>query len=253
MNLLVLLMPVLGLAALAAFIWLVVVAFQRSAMWGVLVLLFSPITAIVFAVMYWDDSKKPFLAYVGSCAAWIAAFTIVAVSVTAPMVKMAQEMGEVTSEQAAAFIQEQNAASQEGSTPPSTDNEDEMRQMLRQITQQANADAEASSTVPTYKLGATGSSGSTGKTTKATVETEPTKKTTARRAVRDLIHVWEIGNHVGERVRVTTTDGNEFVGVFRGQTGSELRFEKRLTSGTIDVFVDRSEVSSLHRVRRSRT
>ena len=41
-------------------IWLLVVAFQQSLGWGLGCLLL-PIVSIVFAIMYWDDAKVPFL------------------------------------------------------------------------------------------------------------------------------------------------------------------------------------------------
>ena len=49
-------------AALAVIggIWLLVVAFQESALWGVGCLLFSPIS-IVFVIMHWEEASKPFL------------------------------------------------------------------------------------------------------------------------------------------------------------------------------------------------
>ena len=74
MRLLSLLLPLISLVCFAAFIWLVVVAFKRSPLWGVLVFLFSPITAIIFAIQNWQESKKPFLVYIGSCAAMFAVF-----------------------------------------------------------------------------------------------------------------------------------------------------------------------------------
>ena len=49
-----------GLIAFAANIWLLIVAFQRSVLWG-LAVFFIPFAALVFAVMYWQDAKKPFL------------------------------------------------------------------------------------------------------------------------------------------------------------------------------------------------
>lgn len=48
---------------LAAFIWLVITGFKRSVLWGILVFLFSPLAALIFAVTNWFDAKKPFLAY----------------------------------------------------------------------------------------------------------------------------------------------------------------------------------------------
>jgi len=49
---------------LLGFFWLTIVAFQRSMLWGGLVLLFSPISAIVFALTNWFNAGKAFLVYI---------------------------------------------------------------------------------------------------------------------------------------------------------------------------------------------
>lgn len=52
----------LALVSFVGSIWLVVVAFRKGGMlWGFLTLL-VPFANIVFAVKYWDDARKPFLA-----------------------------------------------------------------------------------------------------------------------------------------------------------------------------------------------
>ena len=53
------------LVATASFIWLAIVAFQKHILWG-LAVLFLPFAAIVFAIMNWHESRKPFLINVGS-------------------------------------------------------------------------------------------------------------------------------------------------------------------------------------------
>ncbi len=58
----------LSLAWLLASIWLVVVAFKRSAAWGLVVLL-VPFAAVAFAVRHWQSARKPFLASLGAAAA----------------------------------------------------------------------------------------------------------------------------------------------------------------------------------------
>ncbi len=54
----------LVLVALVAFIWLVVLAFQKRIWWGVGVLFLSPMTATMYAIKYWKEVKRPFLVYV---------------------------------------------------------------------------------------------------------------------------------------------------------------------------------------------
>ncbi len=41
-------------------LWLVVVAFQEGALWG-LGCVFIPFVGLVFAVLHWEDAARPFL------------------------------------------------------------------------------------------------------------------------------------------------------------------------------------------------
>ena len=50
-----------GLAvAVVGSLWLIVVAFQESALWGIGVLV-VPFVSLVFTVMHWKVAKRPFL------------------------------------------------------------------------------------------------------------------------------------------------------------------------------------------------
>jgi type IV secretory pathway VirB10-like protein len=66
MNMYITVLTLAWLINLIGFLWLVVVGFKRSVVWGVLVFLFSPISAIVFAVTNWFDARKAFLVYLVS-------------------------------------------------------------------------------------------------------------------------------------------------------------------------------------------
>jgi hypothetical protein len=57
-------------------LWLIVAAFTRSVMWGVLVLLFSPITAIAFGFAYFREVKLPFLLYLTTAVLAIITFVM---------------------------------------------------------------------------------------------------------------------------------------------------------------------------------
>lgn len=63
MNSLLLIAQLFGLTTTIALIWLVVRAFKRHMGWGFAVLLLSPFAAAFFGIKYWEDEKKPFLAY----------------------------------------------------------------------------------------------------------------------------------------------------------------------------------------------
>ncbi len=55
----------LGLViAVVGGIWMLVLAFQESVLWG-LGCLFVPFVSLVFAIMHWDRAKIPFLIQVG--------------------------------------------------------------------------------------------------------------------------------------------------------------------------------------------
>ena len=51
-------------------IWLLVLSFRTSVLWGLAVLLL-PFAVVVFAIKYWDECKKPFLAYIGGTVATV--------------------------------------------------------------------------------------------------------------------------------------------------------------------------------------
>ncbi|MBI3563384.1 MAG: hypothetical protein HY080_16895 [Gammaproteobacteria bacterium] len=51
-------------ASMVFFIWLVIAAFTRSIVWGLIVLIFSPFAALAFGVAYFRDVKLPLLLYI---------------------------------------------------------------------------------------------------------------------------------------------------------------------------------------------
>ncbi|MEQ9497006.1 MAG: hypothetical protein RIT81_09105 [Deltaproteobacteria bacterium] len=53
------------LVAMGAQLWLYVLAFQESVLWGIGSIM-VPFVSLVFAIMFWDVTKKPFLISLGS-------------------------------------------------------------------------------------------------------------------------------------------------------------------------------------------
>jgi hypothetical protein len=106
MALTMLLFVVGGLIGLAAWIWLVVVAFRVSTGWGVVILLLSWtwVPVIIFAVQHWDMAKRPVLLTVASVvvtvAASLVAFLVVGVELGSAMLAgdatTAPEAGDAT-------------------------------------------------------------------------------------------------------------------------------------------------------------
>jgi hypothetical protein len=52
------------LAAMIGGIWIIVIAFQDSVLWGLGSLLI-PLVALVFVIQHWEETKKPFLIEIG--------------------------------------------------------------------------------------------------------------------------------------------------------------------------------------------
>ena len=70
----IVLLIISGLVLLVANIWLIIIAFQRTVLWGLAVLL-VPFAALVFVIMYWHEAKKPFLiSLAASIVMWISVF-----------------------------------------------------------------------------------------------------------------------------------------------------------------------------------
>jgi hypothetical protein len=256
MQALSILLPLISLVGFAAFIWLVVVAFKRSAMWGVLVLLLSPITAIIFAIQNWQESKKPFLVYIGSTAATVAIFFIFLFYLGAPMVKMAQQMndGELTQEEGGA-IMEEHMDRMENSGLLSAKEKTQLREMRQmQVTQDDTAEAdEGSSTLqaalaraeePPRENTTQGTSASGA----ATPESGSVTTTRVSRS-RETVSLRNIGNYVGEKFRVITDEGVEIQGYFMGQKDGEYHFTKRVAAGTIDLYLNRDEIRSIEKMK----
>jgi hypothetical protein len=104
----------LGLISLVSFIWLLIVTFKQSVLWGFLVLLFSPISAIAFSVYHWDVAKKAFLVYLTTnIIFFVMVFNAFSNMGGMEMIATTQEAaeqlekGEITEEEAAKRVAEQ--------------------------------------------------------------------------------------------------------------------------------------------------
>jgi hypothetical protein len=235
MQFLGILMPVLGLVVFAAYVWLLVVAFKESALWGVLVLLFSPITAIIFAIKYWDQAKKPFLVYVGSGAASLAIVFMMFAMVGGQMMQMAAEVQDQMGDELA-DAQQASAPVPEAAvpTPP----------IQAEVHQ--TGDAGDTTEVVTTDVVTTDAV--------ATPRQEPAMVSTAVSTTRvtrrgDRIALSNIESHIGEKMRVETNEGSEFVGHYLGRRDDQLEFEKSMRSGSFSVFIGSHEIKSLEKYK----
>lgn len=72
MNTLLIIALLCLLVSLVGLSWLTGHAFKKRALWGWGLLLFSPFTAIIFGIKYWNESKKPFLVFLLPCVVGVA-------------------------------------------------------------------------------------------------------------------------------------------------------------------------------------
>jgi hypothetical protein len=81
MALVILLAAVGVIVSLVGGVWLIILAFRESLLWG-LAALFVPFAALAFAIMYWTEAKRPFyISLVGTALTMLAAFVAVGAGV----------------------------------------------------------------------------------------------------------------------------------------------------------------------------
>jgi hypothetical protein len=91
----------------AAFIWLVITGFKRGVLWGILIFLFSPLAAIIFAITNWFDAKRPFLAYLLTTILMFVPIYMMISSINLQNVQHVQELvesGEIRENEAIEYI-----------------------------------------------------------------------------------------------------------------------------------------------------
>lgn len=100
------LLVILGLVIFITWIWLVVIAFKESVLWGLMVLILSlflsPIPVIIFAAMHWKRANKPFLIHIiATILFFFFGFNLMYAYVTKSMeIESQQKSGEITEEEA---------------------------------------------------------------------------------------------------------------------------------------------------------
>jgi len=127
-----------GLASFAAGIWLVVLAFRESVLWGLATLLI-PFAGLVFVIKFWDEAKRPFLISLASGAVYgLGVFMILgsgASQMAARMAEMDQSEWQTTGSED--FLQESTPVPT--LTPTATPTFDEIEEDVRARLEAAEA------------------------------------------------------------------------------------------------------------------
>ncbi|MCP3981172.1 MAG: hypothetical protein GY716_17880 [bacterium] len=236
MQVLGILIPLISLVSFVAFVWLTVVAFKKHPAWGICVFLFSPISAIIFAVKHWREAKVPFLVSVGSSIALIGMvfMTFAAVGGMAAM-EMAAEMENFSEQQAT--MQFQQDVDDSAPAIPNIQPVDE--------TGGGDVVAEADENPLERKTPTTLSF-----STKPQTEPKPDAVDSYAFARMPIgtkpIRVADAGSYVGRVVRVIGTDGVETKGYLAEKDGSLLTFEKHQTGGTYSFQLHSNDIETLY-------
>ena len=253
MALLVLLANVLSLVAFGTFIWLVVLAFKRSTGWGLAVLFLSPIAAIIFAIKFWGDAKRPFLLTTGSTVAMFVIVILLAGQLGGfGMLKLMREAqdGEISEEQAAQFIGE-TMDKWENSGLLDAQEKAELREMRAAFEQEMRGDRAAESGTDLAPQPSSGRSASRIDSPIRVSDAERIasgsvgRKRERKRVGYVAIPVREAESHLGKPVRVVEKSGLRYDGTLAEADGDSLWVERFLVGGSVILELSEREIDTL--------
>lgn len=246
---------------LIAWIWLVIVGFQRSVVWGILVFLFSPLSALIFAIMHWFDAKKPFLIYIVSTIAMIVPIVMMLSKVdTSQMAQVMEaiESGEIKPNEA--FDQygklepETEGQPDAGIVPPPVDGaameqtpsqdatpsatESEIMAMADAQTEKQEASPPADATEDVTTKAASKDQDKSRYPTPGTIKPDPLiakKKPAESPTIR--VKLENIASYKGRYFIITTKNGNQHRGLLTKVTDSTLYLSRKLYGGDFEYHV----------------
>ncbi len=245
---------VFGVAILVGFagwIWLVVRGFGKSIGWGLAMLFFSPIAAIVAAVRDWPEWKRPFLLYYGSVGAQI---LVIVVSLVA--VPLASPFGRLRGDPSAQMEPSVHkvAASDDIAQEPGEDAAT-ARAPMEDL---PDPDGDAGTPIkpePHYPRGGTDP---TGRPTSASITEHVADPVLPGRIDEDNISVPDgyeevavsaAATRVGSRIRIVARDGRIHKGTLADVADGMLHVNFDVTGGSVAMDFAAGEIRSLQ-VRR---
>ena len=249
-----------SIVSLVGFVWLCVLAFKEHVGWGLAVLFLSPVAAVVFAIKHWQESKKPFLIYAGSTAAFFV-LAILAFSAAGgfEMMSMARRISqgeEISDEEATQFIQVQ-IERMEDSGMLSAEEEAELRQMQQMIeNMQQEQDGAGTIVLGTPSAGGAARVPSRSVSTRATGSRPAPRPSPRERTVSPptgdpappgykRVSVGDADRYLGRTIRIVKKDGRQTKGRLAEVDSNHLLVERYLSSGTISFELRTNEVDSL--------
>lgn len=259
MGLLMLLMPLASLVSFIGYVWLVRNAFKSSSGWGIAVLVLSPISAVVYAIKFWEDAKKPFLVYSGGTVGGV----LVMVMMFGAMggfeaMSMANDIrnGEMDEQRAAEFVNGQIARIESAGVLDSQGQADleRIKSAMKDFTEDPAGDE--SGDPANNDIAVDEPRGQIVDVEQLDAEAEEALAAAIRvrassvvRETRRLpagpVRVQDAGRYVGERVMAVGVDGIEHRGRMTSADRNAIWLEQYFSGGTFSVELKRSHIRSL--------
>ncbi len=213
-----------------AAVWLLVLAFRQSILWG-LAVFFLPFANIVFAIKYWHEAKKPFLINVGATVAAIKMFFVAGVAV---MMNAAQ--GEM------AMAGNPSYTFDATTTKESAGHDDTKTGSLHAFAQEAAAVRAENNAIQLEP---------------SSPSMAPVHATLAAPApIQRRVHFGNIpvdqvdDSYVGKMVRVVSTDGLNSTARVTATSPGSISFARDFAGGEVAFDLTRSEIESIEAIRR---
>ena len=241
MSALLLLLFILTVAVgFAAYIWLVIRAFHKGTGWGLGMLFFTPITAIIAAIQEWDEWKKPFLVYFGNSVAQLI-FMMLWIASVDPMEKMlvAIENSDFGKVQAMRMIDD--LESKRNLSPEEQEQLRYLKEFLASMEDEAKPDGENHAANDSDALRVSGEGG-------ASFDSPPVRPRRSLGKIRPRakeITINTASSHVGKEVRLEGTDGRLYNGTLTRVQPGRIWVEFYVGGGTVELEFRKHEVRSL--------
>jgi hypothetical protein len=234
---------VLALVSVAGWIWLVVRAFGKSAGWGLAMLFFSPIAAIVAAVRDWTEWKRPFLLYYGSFGAQILVVIVsmIALPLASPFGRLAGNAAEPTLDATAA--PNETVGDRVAAPEPSAPRNPAQAELAAPLTR-----AEAAPAVQRERTDPTGrppSASMTGRVADLTPGMRNDDESNAVPDGFDEVAVATASTRIGSIVRLVARDGRIHKGTLTDVENGRLHMRFEMSGGSIAMDFAPAEIRSL--------
>lgn len=211
------LLVILSIISVIAWVWLLVVSFKEHVLWGIGNLLLPFPLAIVFAILHWQEAKKPFLLYMGtSILVTVIWFNLFADTFKQSIeIAQQQESGQITEEEAQRRMFEMFGMD----VPP---------ELQKDAEQQTTSDEIAKLTEQLEQGPAAGAS------------QEP-----QRVEVYKLIKLSQATQYIGKTIRVTSRTGIVKEGTLKTVKYDRLTLERQLRGGEFAFDIRNSDIARI--------